>query len=97
VLRRCCSYLLPSGKLIFRVPDRERGTPSRLSMALDRLLFRIGGCRSKPNVLSAADYRAILRDAGMEVRELALVNRLPLAHIVFIASRGADAPIGSRG
>lgn len=97
VLQRCCSSLLPGGKLIFRIPDRERGMPSRLSMALDRLVFRIGGCRSKPNVLSAADYRAILKNAGMEVRELALVNRLPLAHVVFIAVRVADAPLRSRG
>jgi hypothetical protein len=60
-----------------------------MSMALDKLVFRFTGCRDTPTVLPAASYRTILTDAGMEVRELALVNRLPLAHIVFIASRSA--------
>lgn len=89
VIEKCCSSLLPGGKFLFRVPDRRRGAPSWMSMALDKLVFRVSGCRDKPTVLPAGAYRAILSGAGMEVRELALVNRLPLAHIVFIASRSA--------
>ncbi|HEY1205138.1 MAG: DUF2062 domain-containing protein [Bryobacteraceae bacterium] len=89
VIENCCASLLPGGKFLFRIPDCRRGAPSWMSLALDKLVFRFTGCRDKPTVLPAGAYRAILTDAGMEVRELAVMNRLPLAHIVFIGSRSA--------
>jgi hypothetical protein len=79
--------LLPEGKLIFRVHDRERGLASKLSLALDRVIFLLNRNHRRPAVLAAAEYRRMLEAAGMEVRELPFTNRLPLAHVLFTATK----------
>jgi uncharacterized protein (DUF2062 family)/2-polyprenyl-3-methyl-5-hydroxy-6-metoxy-1,4-benzoquinol methylase len=89
LLERCCSALLPGGRLMFRVHDRERGLASKLSLALDKLIFFLQGDRGNPVVLSAAEYRRLLEGAGMEVQERRFRNRLPLAHILFTAAKPA--------
>jgi hypothetical protein len=38
-------------------------------------------------MLSAVEYRSALEDAGMQIEERRFRNRLPLAHIVFIATK----------
>jgi uncharacterized protein (DUF2062 family)/SAM-dependent methyltransferase len=85
LLKRCCSALTPQGKLIFRVHDRERGLMSRLNMGFDRVLFTVKSVGRRPLMLPAAQYRSVLDDAGMQVEERRFRNRLPLAHLVFIA------------
>ncbi len=87
LLKRCCSALAPQGKLIFRVHDRERGLISRLTMAFDQLLFTVKSVGRRPLMLSAAQYRSVLENAGMQVEERRFRNRLPLAHLVFIAKK----------
>jgi SAM-dependent methyltransferase len=87
LVERCCSALEPGGKFIFRVHDRERGILSRLSMGFDRIIFLTGRAGVKPLMLSAAAYRKALETAGMQVEERRFRNRLPLAHIVFIATK----------
>jgi len=94
LLQRCCSTLAPGGKLIFRVPDRERGLTSGLSLAFDRLIFLLSGNGRRPTVLSTAEYRQVLRDAGMETAEHPFRNRLPLAHILFTAEKPAVSASG---
>ncbi len=87
LLKRCCLALTPQGKLIFRVHDRERGLWSAITMAFDRLIFAWGRAGVRPVMLSAAEYRGALQKAGMQVEERRFRNRLPLAHILFIAKK----------
>jgi uncharacterized protein (DUF2062 family) len=87
LLQRCCSALEPQGALIFRVHDRERGLWSTITMAFDRLIFAFGRTGIRPLTLRAAEYRKVLEGAGMRVEELRFRNRLPLAHILFIARK----------
>ena len=87
LLKRCCSALVPRGKLIFRVHDRERGLWSVITMAFDRVIFACGRAGTRPLILPAVDYRRALEDAGMQVEERRFRNRLPLAHILFIAKK----------
>jgi uncharacterized protein (DUF2062 family)/SAM-dependent methyltransferase len=94
LLTRCCSALAPQGMLIFRVHDRERGLWSIITMAFDRLIFACGRAGVRPLMLSAAEYHSVLENAGMKVEEHRFRNRLPLAHILFIAKKplAAAAP-----
>jgi predicted TPR repeat methyltransferase len=87
LLRRCCSALLPRGILIFRVHDHERGPWSTITMAFDRLIFACGRAGVRPLTLPAAQYQSVLENAGMQVEERRFRNRLPLAHILFIAKK----------
>ena len=89
LLKRCCAALQPGGRLIFRVHDRERGLRTVLTLGLDRLLFSAERVGARPTILSAAQYRAALQEAGMQVEERRFRNRLPLAHILFLARRPA--------
>jgi uncharacterized protein (DUF2062 family)/trans-aconitate methyltransferase len=89
LLKRCCAALEPGGRLIFRVHDRERGLRTVLTLGLDRLLFSAEHVGARPTILSAAQYRAALHEAGMQVEERRFRNRLPLAHILFLARRPA--------
>jgi len=87
LLKRCCSALDPQGRLIFRAHDRERGIWSTITLALDRLLFSYERTGTRPLILSAPQYQRVLEDAGMQVETRRFRNRLPLAHILFIAKR----------
>jgi uncharacterized protein (DUF2062 family)/2-polyprenyl-3-methyl-5-hydroxy-6-metoxy-1,4-benzoquinol methylase len=89
LLKRCCAALEPGGRLIFRVHDRERGVWTALTLGLDRLIFSSERAGVRPTVLAAAQYRAALQEAGMAVEERRFRNRLPLAHILFLARRPA--------
>jgi len=87
LLKRCCAALDPQGILIFRVHDPERGLRSTLTMALDRLLFRYERVGIRPLMLSALQYQTVLEGAGMQVKTRYFRNRLPLAHILFSATK----------
>jgi uncharacterized protein (DUF2062 family)/trans-aconitate methyltransferase len=87
LLKRCCSALAPDGILIFRVPDCERGLRSAIAMVFEWLIFAIGGDGFRPRVLSIAEYRSALENAGMQLEERRFQNRLPLAHVLFIARK----------
>jgi uncharacterized protein (DUF2062 family)/SAM-dependent methyltransferase len=87
LLRRCCCALASRGILIFRVHDRERWPWSTITMAFDRLIFACGRAGVRPLTLPAAEYRTVLENAGMQVSECRFRNRLPLAHILFIAKK----------
>lgn len=87
LLQRCCSALAPNGILIVRVHDRERGLWSTITMAFDRLIFACGRTGVRPVMLPAAQYHSVLQNAGMQVEERRFRNRLPLAHILFIAKK----------
>jgi uncharacterized protein (DUF2062 family)/SAM-dependent methyltransferase len=87
LLKRCCAGLAPEGKLIFRVHDRERGVRSAMTSAFDRLIFARGRVGRRPLMLSAVEYRHVLEQAGMQVEERRFRNRLPLAHILFVAQK----------
>jgi SAM-dependent methyltransferase len=87
LLKRCCSALDPQGRLIFRAHDRERGLRSTITLALDRLLFSYERTGTRPLILSAPQYQRVLEDAGMQVETRRFRNRLPLAHILFIAKK----------
>jgi uncharacterized protein (DUF2062 family)/SAM-dependent methyltransferase len=87
LLQRCCSALAPQGMLIFRVHDRERALWSTITMAFDRLIFACGRAGLRPLTLSAAEYHSVLENAGMQVEQRRFRNRLPLAHILFIATK----------
>jgi hypothetical protein len=89
LLKRCCAALEPGGRLIFRVHDRERGLRTALTLGLDRLLFSAEHVGARPMILSAAQYRSALSEAGCRSRCAAFRNRLPLAHILFLARRPA--------
>jgi len=92
LLQRCCSALVPQGLLIFRVHDRERGLWSAITMAFDRLIFACGRAGVRPLMLSAAEYHSVLENAGMQVEQRRFRNRLPLAHILFIAKKPLAEP-----
>jgi SAM-dependent methyltransferase len=94
LLQRCCSALLPNGKLIFRVHDRERGLWSLVTLALDRLLFFFERTGTSPLILSASDYQRVLEGAGMQIETRRFLNRLPLAHILFVAKRPCEETVG---
>ena len=87
LLQRCCSALEPQGLLIFRVHDRERGLWSTITLAFDGLIFACGRAGIRPLTLRAAEYRSVLENAGLRVEECRFRNRLPLAHILFIARK----------
>jgi uncharacterized protein (DUF2062 family) len=87
LLARCARALEPGGKLIFRVHDKESGLLSHFSMALDRIIFTLGGAGRRPLMLSGPAYQRALEDAGLRTRQIRFRNRLPLAHRLFIASR----------
>lgn len=87
LLKRCCSALAPDGILIFRVHDGERGLRSAISMAFERLIFACGGDGFRPRMLSIGEYRAVLENAGMKLEERRFLNRLPLAHVLFVARK----------
>jgi uncharacterized protein (DUF2062 family)/2-polyprenyl-3-methyl-5-hydroxy-6-metoxy-1,4-benzoquinol methylase len=89
LLKRCCKALEPGGRLIFRVHDRERGLWTALTLGLDRLIFSSERVGVRPTILEAAQYRTALQEAGMAVEERRFRNRLPLAHILFLARRPA--------
>jgi uncharacterized protein (DUF2062 family)/SAM-dependent methyltransferase len=97
LLKRCCSALTAEGKLIFRVHDRERGLWSIVTMAFDRLVFACERVKVQPVTLPAAQYRTVLESAGMEVEERRFRNRLPLAHILFIAKKPLAGSITEAG
>jgi uncharacterized protein (DUF2062 family)/SAM-dependent methyltransferase len=87
LLKRCCAALVPQGRLIFRVHDRERGLWSAITMAFDRLIFAYGRAGTRPLILATADYHCVLENSGMNVEQRRFRNRLPLAHILFIAEK----------
>lgn len=87
LLKRCCAALEPGGRLIFRVHDRERGLRTVLTLGLDRLLFSAEHVGARPTILGAAQYQVALEEAGMQVESRRFRNRLPLAHILFLARR----------
>ena len=87
LLKRCCSALQPNGILIVRVHDRERGLWSTITTTFDRLIFALGTAGVRPLTLPAAQYRGVLENAGLQVEERRFRNRLPLAHILFIAKK----------
>jgi uncharacterized protein (DUF2062 family)/2-polyprenyl-3-methyl-5-hydroxy-6-metoxy-1,4-benzoquinol methylase len=87
LLQRCCAALDPEGRLIFRSHDRERGLWSTITLALDRFLFYWQRAGTRPVTLSAPQYRLVLENAGMQVETRRFRNRLPLAHILFIATK----------
>jgi O-methyltransferase involved in polyketide biosynthesis len=100
LLKRCCSALTAEGRLIFRVHDRECGLRSAITMAFDRLIFACGHAGTRPLILAAAEYRGVLESAGLEVEERRFRNRLPLAHILFIAKKplvGSTAESATKG
>jgi len=87
LLKRCCSALDPDGTLIFRAHDRERGMWSTITLTLDRLLFLYQRTGTRPLTLSAPQYQRALENAGMQVETRRFRNRLPFAHILFIAKK----------
>jgi uncharacterized protein (DUF2062 family)/SAM-dependent methyltransferase len=87
LLKRCCATLHPNGVLIFRVPDRENGLLSKLTLALDKVIFRSSGNRRRPTVLPSEEYEKILRDEDMLVQKQRMTSRLPLAHVLFTAKK----------
>lgn len=87
LLERCCSALAPDGLLIFRVHDSERGLRSAIAMVVEWLIFACGGVGFPPRTLSIAEYRAALENAGMQSAEHHFQNRLPLAHVLFVARK----------
>ncbi len=84
LLKRCCAALAPNGILIFRVPDRDR---SAISTALERLIFACEGNGFRPQMLSTAEYRNTLEQAGLQLQERRFQNRLPLTHVLFVAKK----------
>ena len=87
LLKRCCSALAPDGILVFRVHDGERGLRSKIAMAFERLIFACGGVGFRPRMLSIAEYRGALQNSGMQLEERRFQNRLPLAHVLFVARK----------
>ena len=87
LLKRCCSALTPNGILVFRVPDRGFGLRSRISMALERLVFACEGNGFRPHMLSVAEYRTALQNADLQLEERRFQNHLPLSHVLFIARK----------
>ena len=87
LLERCCSALTSDGILVFRVHDCERGLRSAIAKAFERLIFACEGNRFRPRMLSIADYRGALENAGMQLEERRFQNRLPLTHVLFVARK----------
>lgn len=88
LLRKCYAWLLPGGKLVFRVPDNTPGRfTSRLSIAFDGLVFRLHRTETRPTVMSPAEYRLALQSATIEIREQRFVNWIPFAHVLFTVSK----------
>ena len=87
LLEGCARNLEDGGKLIFRVQDEERGIFSHFSMALDRIVFALGRAGRRPLMLTFEEYRRVLEDAGLAVRHVRFRNRLPLAHLLVIATK----------
>jgi uncharacterized protein (DUF2062 family)/trans-aconitate methyltransferase len=87
LLKRCCSALVPDGILIFRIHDRERGLRTAITMAFERLIFACQHHDLRPEILSIADYRRVLENAGMQLEERHFKNRLPLAHVLIVARK----------
>jgi len=87
LLKRCCSALAPGGILVFRVPDGERGLRSAIAMAFEQLFFACGSVGFRPRMLSIAEYRGALENTGMQFEERHFQNRLPLAHVLFVARK----------
>lgn len=87
LLKRCCSALTPEGTLVVRVPDLERSVWSTITMGFDRLIFACRADGLRPCVLSIAEYRSVLQNAGMQLEERHFKNRLPLVHVLFIARK----------
>jgi trans-aconitate methyltransferase len=87
LLKRCCSALAPDGILIFRVHDRERGVRTAITMAFERLIFACRHRDLRPEILSIADYRRVLENAGMQLEERRFKNRLPLAHVLIVSRK----------
>ena len=87
LLQRCCSALAPGGRLIFRIPDGERGLRSAIAITFERLIFASEGIGSPPRMLSSVEYASLLKNAGLLVEERHFQNRLPLTHTLFIARK----------
>ena len=87
LLKRCCSALAPQGKLIFRVHDRERGLRSTHHHGFRPPFVLVRADGRRPLMLSAPQYQRVLENAGMQVEDRRFRNRLPLAHILFIAKK----------
>jgi len=87
LLQRCCSALAAEGRLVIRVHDLDCGFRSRITMAFERLIFACSGAGVGPRILSIAEYRNVLENAGMELQEHRFKNRLPLAHILLVARK----------
>jgi uncharacterized protein (DUF2062 family) len=83
LLARCAHALQPGGKLIFRVHDREAGLRSRVVLIFDKLMM------AEPQNLPAEAYRDVIAKAGLTLRERRFTNRLPFAHILYIAEKSA--------
>jgi len=96
LVKRCCAALDPGGRLIFRVHDRERGLRTVLTLGLDRLLFSAEHVGAGPTILPAEQYHSALVEAGMDVELRRFRNRLPLAHILFLARRPVPAGTSSQ-
>jgi uncharacterized protein (DUF2062 family) len=92
LLQRCCSALTPNGRLIFRVHDCRRGLWSIITMAFDNLLFSCEHAGMKPLMLAPEQYQNVLEAAGMKVESRRFTNRLPLAHILFVANKSSAEP-----
>jgi uncharacterized protein (DUF2062 family)/trans-aconitate methyltransferase len=87
LLKRCCSALAPDGILIFRVHDRERGVRTAITITFERLIFACRHNDLRPEILSIAEYRRVLENAGMKIEERRFKNRLPLAHVLIVARK----------
>ena len=87
LLRRCAQALVPGGRLIFRLPDTERGLLFRTTRLLDRLLLGLGDSGARPCYQPPKAYVELLGEAGLRVEARRYRNRLPLAHTVFFAQR----------
>lgn len=89
LLARCCAALQPGGRFIFRVHDRERAFLKEITLGFDRLIFLFGRAGRSPATLPVEEYRRVLEEAGMRIVERRFVNRLPLAHILFVTEKPA--------
>ena len=91
LLTRCAAALEPGGGLIFRVHDWDAGIRSTLVMAFDRVILFLGGAGKRPANLPAVAYREMLAGTGLTIRERRFTNRLPLAHILFVATKPQES------
>jgi len=87
LLARCCAALEPGGKFIFRVHDRQRAILGKITLGFDRWIFLSGRAGRSPATLPVEKYRSVLEEAGMRIVERRFVNRLPLAHVLFVAEK----------